>query len=77
MIPFKSIKYYSGEKIDTWKVPLGWELIKGNIKVGSKKYNNIDIPLLVPFGTESFSYSGKYRIIVFSWKNVFPASCQY
>ena len=63
IFPFKSIKYYSGDTIDTWKVPLGWELIRADIKVGSKKYTNIDIPLLVPFGTESFSCFGKYKEI--------------
>lgn len=61
--PFKSIKYFSGYEVDRWKVPLGWELIKGDIKIGSKKYDNIDIPLLVPFGTESFSCFGKFREI--------------
>ena len=63
IIPFNSIKYLSGYQIERWKIPLGWELKNGEIKIGSEKYDNFDIPLLVPFGTESFSYSGKYKEI--------------
>ena len=39
------------------------------IKIGSKKYNSIDIPLLVPFGTESFSCFGKYKEIIIHESN--------
>ena len=60
IIPFKKIKYKSGENIDNWKVPLSWELIKAEVKINSFSINNKDLPLLVPFGTESFKFSGKY-----------------
>ncbi len=63
IIPFNSIKYSSGYQIDRWEIPQGWNLKKGEIEIGTEKYDNFDIPLLVPFGTESFSYSGKYKEI--------------
>ena len=34
-----------------------------DIKIGSKKYNNIDIPLLVPLGQSLFHVLGKYKQI--------------
>ncbi|ABM70629.1 DUF4910 domain-containing protein [Prochlorococcus marinus] len=60
LIPFKKIKYKSGEKIDNWKVPLSWELIRVEVKINSLSINQKDIPLIVPFGTASFRVSGNY-----------------
>jgi len=61
ILPFNLIKYETGTTVDSWQVPFAWELLKADIKIGPSIYSKHDLPLLVPFGTESFSYSGHYK----------------
>lgn len=58
-IPFKTINFKSGSKVDSWVVPNAWELKSSKLIINSEKINLDKIPLFVPFGTESFSLVGK------------------
>ncbi len=58
-IPFKTISFKSGSKVDAWVVPDAWELKSSKLIINSEKVNLDNIPLFVPFGTESFSLVGK------------------
>ena len=53
-IPFNTLFLNQGEKADSWTVPNAWELYSAELKIDSKKINLSGIPLLVPFGTNSF-----------------------
>ena len=57
------ILYKTGNFLEGWKVPMGWELIKANISIGNRNFNSENCKLIVPFGSKSFSFSGKYSKI--------------
>lgn len=59
-IPFNTLLFKSGEKADSWTVPNAWEVNSAELKIDSKKIDLSGIPLLVPFGTESFSIKDKF-----------------
>ena len=52
------LTYPSGFKVGSWIVPHSWELIEASLVIGDRVYSSLDNPLLVPFGTSSFTKIG-------------------
>ena len=78
-----SIFYKTGNSLEGWIVPMGWELIKANVSIGDRNFNSENCKLIVPFGSKSFSINGKYGkikdLITISYAddNAVPYRTQY
>lgn len=63
LVGIEYIDIESGSTVDRWKIPEGWELVSASFRYGKRELRSEEYPLLVPYGTASFTACGTKDII--------------